>query len=481
MAVANSKKEMIEITKKSVKIESVCQQTQQAMQKLQVEHSVERKCQVKKIAMLEKVIADERQQRRELVQEASGLDEKRTDTLKKLEQKELEIRELKRQRLEKEEEADRARILLKDEQQRAQSLLTLSDKHHSAVASHNAEVRQMQVILEDERAQAKAQINELKTSYEVARSKLEQEIDSWQLRFEDALSLLHFNPMVEKIKKLEKDNEQLNQNAKTMTKKLETNETEIANLTADVEEKAAHIVQVETAHNALQVQHEKLGDDFEKAILNGEHSAMKLGETEARLLQIIDYVAAFDDEKSMLESKITALSEQVRSLEALLNVPKKDGACQAKPVYSTSDMNTDLSYQYLEDSDALQNGHGRKRRLDNLKNASDFIDASDAKRDFTSNMKTCQDVIHNVSFDSGPALRTDKALLHVTHMKSGQLRAGGELPQLVASPKKTPRVLNPMPPYASPKQNHGLQSSRRHNSSSLTPSPWADEGKRGGL
>merc|ERR1711904_476856 len=110
---------------------------------------------------------------------------------------------------------------------------------------------------------------------------------------------------------------------------------------------------------------------------------MKLAETEVRLVQVVDYVAAFDSEKAELESIIGELRIQVRKLEALLNVPKKDGACQAKPVFTSNDMQTDLSYQYLEDCDTLQNGVNRKTRLQNLKNAADFVDEPQAQRDFT--------------------------------------------------------------------------------------------------
>jgi chromosome segregation ATPase len=124
--------------------------------------------------------------------------------------------------------------------------------------------------------------------------------------------------MVEKIARLEKESETSKVDMEKKEKNLKIAESENAQLSADVEEKAAHINTIETAHDALQIQHRKLEDDFEKCVLHGERTSHQLADTEVRLLQIIDYVAAFDTEKAVMENKIAEDAHQIKQLEARL-------------------------------------------------------------------------------------------------------------------------------------------------------------------
>eukprot|EP00971_Amphidinium_carterae_P297749 5915861-Amphidinium_carterae.1 len=64
---------------------------------------------------------------------------------------ELEMQELRRERLEKEQEVDRLRVLLKAQEQRNAEQLVTVDKYHASVANYDAEMRQMHVLLECER------------------------------------------------------------------------------------------------------------------------------------------------------------------------------------------------------------------------------------------------------------------------------------------------------------------------------------------
>jgi hypothetical protein len=111
----------------------------------------------------------------------------------------MEIEELKRQRLEKEEESDRFRILLRAQEQRNSEQLVTVDKYHSIAASHDAEMRQMQVLLENEREEAVRKLGEMKVAYESARQSLERTIEGWKYSYEDVLSKLTFNPATQKL------------------------------------------------------------------------------------------------------------------------------------------------------------------------------------------------------------------------------------------------------------------------------------------
>merc|ERR1711972_524287 len=101
------------------------------------------------------------------------------------------------------EEVDRYKTLLKAQEQRNMEQLVTVDKYHAAVASHDAEARQMQVLLECEREEAKQQLRELQDAYAAAQCTLEQRIEYGKMCYEDALSQLNFNPATEKAQYME--------------------------------------------------------------------------------------------------------------------------------------------------------------------------------------------------------------------------------------------------------------------------------------
>merc|ERR1719380_192930 len=111
--------------------------------------------------------------------------------------------------------------MLRAQEQRTEELLVMVDKQHSAVANHDAEMRQMHTLLENEREEAQRQIKELQSAYAVGRHTMEQRIDMWQMRFEDALSLLHFNPATQKIQGLQTQNKELEKELKELKVLLE--------------------------------------------------------------------------------------------------------------------------------------------------------------------------------------------------------------------------------------------------------------------
>jgi chromosome segregation ATPase len=214
LSLQKHQKELEEITQKMVKLDSIVRDTKAAMTKVNLEHQVELKAHTQKVAILERVIADERNERRNLVAETQDLVEKRETSLDLVQKRDLEIAELKRHRLEKEEEADRFRILLKAQEQRNSEQLVIVDKYHAAVASHDAEMRQMHVLLECEREEAQRKLSELQTAYASSHQTLQRKIEGWKLAFEDVLSQLNFNPATEKIHVLEIDNVELKQELK---------------------------------------------------------------------------------------------------------------------------------------------------------------------------------------------------------------------------------------------------------------------------
>merc|ERR1719329_283740 len=125
--------------------------------------------------------------------------------MEQLRRKDLDIQELKRHRLEKEEEADRYKILLKAQEQRNAEQLVTVDKYHAAVANHDAEMRCMHVLLESERTEMHQQLENMQASYALSKHKTDQKIECWKFTCEDVLSRLNFNPATAKIETLERE------------------------------------------------------------------------------------------------------------------------------------------------------------------------------------------------------------------------------------------------------------------------------------
>jgi hypothetical protein len=234
LAVVGSQKELKESVEKIVNLESVVRDTKQAMQKLMLEHSVELKSHAQKITMLEKVVADERKERRNLVTETQDVVTKREESLAKLAEKVREIQNLKRTRLEKEEEVDRLKILLKAQEQRNLEQLVTVDKYQASVANHEAEMRQMQVLLQCEREEGRRQLQEMEVIQTAARQTMEHRVEQWKMCFEDVFSRMNFNPLTSKLQNLEKTIEELQDEKAEIADVVVAQKQEFRNIEEDV-------------------------------------------------------------------------------------------------------------------------------------------------------------------------------------------------------------------------------------------------------
>jgi len=383
LALQSATKELQEVTEKMVKLESIVRDTKAAMTKVSLEHQVELKAHTQKVSILERVIADERNERRNLVAETQDLVEKREVALDLVQKKDLEIVELKRHRLEKEEEADRFRILLKAQEHRNSEQLVTVDKYHAAVASHDAEMRQMHVLLECEREEAQRKLAELQAAYASTRHTLEQRIDGWKLSYEDVLSRLNFNPATQKIQILELENFD-------MKKEIEESKDLIATVSEKVKTKDVEITKRDGTISRLREELKKVQAALEESkilcdhhLIHAERQAFARCDAEHRTERIKQNTEAFDDMKSSLEAKIREGYEEIERLRKLLIIPKADAEVQVTVYTSECISQTDLSYQYLESSERLQNDPRRLQRLDALQKASHFVTDAQERRDFS--------------------------------------------------------------------------------------------------
>lgn len=466
LALQSATKELQEVTEKMVKLESIVRDTKASMTKISLEHQVELKAHTQKVSILERVIADERNERRNLVMETQGLVEKREESLDLVQKRNLEIAELKRQRLEKEEEADRFRILLKAQEQRNSEQLVTVDKYHAAVASHDAEMRQMHVLLECEREEAQRKLGELQGAYASTKHTLEKKIDAWKLSFEDVLSRLNFNPATSKIQILEIENFEVKKELKETKAFISAEKEKVKSSEAEITKRDARIKEIKQELQEVQVLLEESKVESAKYLLEFERQSLARCDAEHRTERIKQNTESFDTMKAGLEAKISEAHNEIERLKGLLDIPKADAVTQVEISVNEGCSQTDLSYQYLESSDRLQNDPRRLQRLDALKNASHFVEDAHERRDFsintngrsngTSNVRSSHIGTATAAASNGGVTTTNLQLelqretrgtIHVPAIKRGEAAAASAPKAPVGA---SPRVAEPWPPGGRP-------------------------------
>jgi len=114
---------------------------------------------------------------------------------------------------------------------------------------------------------------------------------------------------------------------------------------------------------------------FAAHILHADRQAFGRWDAEHRAERTKQNTEAFDDMKTSLEKTIAYGLAEIAKLKAGQEISTKDAETQIY-VYSSEEISqTDLSYQYLESSDRLQNDPRRAQVLDKLSKASHFVEA----------------------------------------------------------------------------------------------------------
>jgi len=484
-AVTATQKELVEATETKVKLESVVRDIKSSMQKVNLQHQVELKSHVQKVAMLEKIIADERNERRNLVSETQEVFARREEAHERLKRRELECQDLKRQRLEKEEEVDRFKVLLKAQEQRNSEQLVTVDKYHAAVASHEAETRQMQVLLECEREEAKRQLDELQDAYAAARCTLLQRIEHWKFAYEDVLSQLNFNPLTLQIQVLEKEHAEKEAEVKEARETIAAAKERSQSREEELEKRMVQIREFTEVIEEVKRERDEYGKRFASAVLDYERQAFARNDAEQSCERIRRNTEAFDQMKASLEAQVAEALRRNQVLSALLNKPMADAETQVEVHTRCCGGQTDLSYQYLESSNNLLGDKGRRERLDVLRKASRFVEDAEERRDFTVRMRSSAMPVGQAGAETPEEVRNER--LRNVDIVFGQegsaawveaaAEGGG---QALAAPGPSPLVARP------PGQPQDVQQQRaaamRNSQLQTGPGPeFAPAPPRGGL
>lgn len=476
LAVQSTQRELQEMTEGKVKLESILRDTKSAMQKITLEQQVEQKANAQKVAMLEKVIADERTERRNLVTETQDVTTKRDETLEELRQAKLDVGNLRRQRLEKEEEVDRLKVLLKAQEQRNSEQLVTVDKYHAVVASHEAEMRQIQVLLECERQEAARQHAELQDSFAAARHTFEQRIEHWKYSYEDLRSQISFNEASLKIEPLEKEIKSLQAELEKLAAQLQQEHENSLGYQDESKRKDERIVELEDKCVGVEQERDEWHERYDRVLPDLEHRGMRCEDALHAYERIRQSTEVFAQIKAELERQLEASKAETKRLVESMQRSQADASTQVVILSSTTTTQTDLSYQYLETADHMQESRWRRDRLDTLKRASNFVEDADEQRDFTVQMGSTAPPVARLAPDQQSQyaqvvdLKLEKSALVVGAPDRRSLKG-------LASPAVPEPWPNVRPPGAAPPVgSQKIQAMRRSY-----PSPAKDLPMQGGI
>lgn len=461
LAVEQNQKELIEVTEDKVRLESIVRDTKSAMQKLTLEQQVENKAHAQKIAMLEKVIADERTERRNLVAETQEVTSKRNDSLEQLRLANQEIANLKRGRLEKDEDIERLKVLLKAQEQRNNEQLVTVDKYHAIVAAHEAEMRQMQVLLEGEREEAARQCAELQDSAAAAQLTLEQRVERWRFSYEDIRSKMAFHEASDEIGPLQREVQALKQQLAEAEERVQLAEGKAKVYEKEVKSKKASIDELMAKVQRIEFERDDWQGKFLAVLPDVERSNMLSEDAIHRYERIRRSTEVFEEVKASLERQLAEARIEILNLRNSMQRHMVDVSTQASIQNDESQTQTDLSYQYLEQADHMQGDRWRRDRLDNLKRASHFVDDPEERRDFTVQMRTTAPPIAQLGSGVVPNL--------------GGRKSFASQQDMAASAQGFERYADSFPPYS--RENEGqtspLHSPRNAKTSGQQPVHWA--------
>eukprot|EP00434_Breviolum_minutum_P017395 symbB.v1.2.015360.t1/scaffold1140.1/size135646/11 len=306
-----------------------------------------------------------------------------------------QVTEIKRQRLENEEEIERLKVMLQAQEQRNAEQLVTIDKYHAVVASHEAEVRQIQMLLECEREEAARKMAELQDAFAAAQKSLEQRLDQYRFSYEDLRALICLredekskeaerakrNSLEEQVRKLNAQMELVQEESGSNLKRAQNAETQVRHRDMQIDD-------LNDSMNKVQRERDEWRDKLDKVLPDVEHSSMGREDSLMQYERIRHSTEVFEEVRTSLERQLSQAKMEIQRLVAAMQRHTVDASTQVMLSISEGQVQTDLSYQYLEVADHLQGDRWRRDRLDSLKRASNFVEDPEERRDFTVIMRT---------------------------------------------------------------------------------------------
>ncbi|CAJ1437961.1 unnamed protein product [Effrenium voratum] len=352
LAVESTQRELIDVTDHKVRLESILRDTKSAMQKVTLEQQIEQKSHAQRTAMLEKVISDERAERRNLVSETMEVNSQREETLDSLRRLQQETSDLKRQRLDKEEEIERFKVLLQAQEQRNAEQLVTVDKYHAVVASHEAEMRQIQMLLECEREEAARKMAELQDVFLAAQKSMEQRLEQYRYSYEDLRSWICLRED-EKTKEAERARRHyLEEQVRKQQAQMERLQDEstacqlrATNAEGQVRQREMQILNLQESVAKAQQERDGWLTRLDKVLPDVEHASMAREDALMQYENIRHRTEVFEQVKASLERQLTQAKMEIQRLVAAMQRQTADASTQVVLSLNDSQVQTDLSYQ----------------------------------------------------------------------------------------------------------------------------------------
>eukprot|EP00913_Durusdinium_trenchii_P029330 g27495.t1 len=309
-------------------------------------------------------------------------------------------------------------------------------------------MREIQMLLECEREEAARKMAELQDAFAAAKKSLEQRLDQHRFSYEEreqitrgfATERAKRNSLEEQVRKVNAQIEMVQEEATSNFKRAERAETQVRQRDTQIEDLHDDISKAMRERDEWKDKLSRVLPDVEHCSMGREDDPMTSQEDRTRCRTLRspceDYqmqyerirhsTEVFEEVRASLERQLTQAKMEIQRLVAAMHRQTMDASTQVQLALSDGQVQTDLSYQYLEQAEHLQDDRWRRDRLDSLKRASNFVDDPEEKRDFTVIMRTTDRVPGAVfgaqPSDSWPPVRPPLATPSVSSQKIQAMR-----------------------------------------------------------
>jgi hypothetical protein len=223
--------QIVETTKEIETVRAVGEDYRLSLIKKDDEIRIERAAMHRKVSILEDIVRDTRNLDLEKTQECNKLDGELNDAKNRAKAavngKDDAIRQLARTK----EEVSMRDEMLKQKEHALEDLRIRGEQYQYALRNHDHEKIQLQAMLEGEREAHQEALASLEHAYEERWLQLTERSEMWKMFMEDTFSSLNFNPISEKVKKLERDAERSAREIVSVRRESDEKAKQVENLT----------------------------------------------------------------------------------------------------------------------------------------------------------------------------------------------------------------------------------------------------------
>jgi len=386
-ALTDARKALADSEQKRVRATAATSRATVAARCTESELQEQRKCSENSYRVLQRVILDERTSRATLVAETKQATNELAEKAKELEISRAETREVRRQQNELADECERLTKRLKAREHQYATLQAQAAQLRASVSNQEAELVQLQRVLEADRLQHQTTVEQMREAYADAVSTSEKTIDGWRMVAEDFFSRIAFSPATEKVAELVAQVTELQNELDSMDEELHQKDETVQRMEA-LKQKAEYDLSVRVADQ------DRLVAQFNDQVYKTEGMRLLLDRANTqyedalhRLQQSGEQSRAIREQHAKCAGREAKLHEKIILLESETNKPVTNVGVQVHVTHASIEAQTDLSYGFLE-AHPPSTSVSRSSKIHIIKKSSRFVEDLKDERDFHLNFQS---------------------------------------------------------------------------------------------